>query len=171
MKFGVFVALVGMATAVRLGDEPLADSPLPPSEGQEPTEAQKRLMAEIHNKAKVIWKYKTTTDADNLKEAMKSNKEKAKETKALKVVEAAAADKKSKETEDSYAAACTAKRAAEAKAKADRAAQQEALRASLRPTPADEDWTRNMPTDILTGKKFGGAAPLKFAYAQQGAKK
>ena len=59
MKFGVFVALVATVTAVRLGEEPMADSPLPPSEGQEPTDAQKRLMAEIQNKSKVIWKYKT----------------------------------------------------------------------------------------------------------------
>ena len=91
MKFGVFVALVGMAAAVRLSDEPLADTPMPPSEGQEPTAAQKALMAEIQNKAKVIWHYKTTTDADNLRDAMKTNKEKAKEAKALKTVEAAAA--------------------------------------------------------------------------------
>merc|ERR1712227_165554 len=111
-------------------------------------------MAEIANKGKKVVAAKKETDAENFKEAMKSNKEKAKEVKALKDVEAAASDKKAKEVEDSYAVACAAKRAAEAKAKADRAAAQEALRASMRPTLADEDWTRNMPADILSGKKF-----------------
>jgi len=101
---------------------------------------------------------------------MKTNKDKAKEVKALKEVEAAAADKNSKETEDSYAAACAAKRAAEAKAKAEKVAEAEKLRLATRPSPDSENWTMNMPTDILSGKKFGGAAPLKFAYAQQGTK-
>merc|ERR1719223_60470 len=172
MKFGVFVALVGIATAVRLGEDPeVPPSPMPPSEGVEPSESQKKLMAEIASKGKKVVAAKKETDAENFKEAMKSNKEKAKETKALKDVEAAAADKKAREVEDSYATACAARRAAESKAKADRAAEQEALRKALRPKPDDENWTVNMPADILSGKKFGGAAPLKFAYAQQGVKK
>ena len=101
---------------------------------------------------------------------MKTNKDKAKEVKAMKAVEDAAAAKKDAEIEDSYTRACNEKRALEAKAKAEKAAEAEALRAALRPKPDDENWTANMPADILSGKKFGGAAPLKFAYAQQKSK-
>ena len=58
MKFGVFVALVGIATAIRVvkEEEVPAPSPMPPSGDETPTESQLKLMAEIAQKGANIKK-------------------------------------------------------------------------------------------------------------------
>ena len=182
MKFAVYIALVGLATATRLQQasaiskddtpswEEVPPSALPPSGEQEPNESQKKLMAEIYEKGKRIVKYKGLVDSDNFKEAMKTNKDKVKEVKAQKFAEAVAAEMKEKAMDSEMTAACAAKRAQEAKAKEEKAAEMRALDAAMRPKVDAEAWVANMPAQILNGEKFGGSAPLKWAYAQQGVK-
>ena len=78
---------------------------------------------------------------------------------------------KEKQLEDEMTSACKAKRDAEAAAHLKKEQEMEALRLSLRPKPDAENWTLNMPVEILNGSKFGGSAPLKWAYMQKDAPK
>ena len=102
-------------------------------------------MAEIYEKGKRIVKYKGLVDSDNFKEAMKTNKDKVKEVKAQKFAEAVAAEMKEKAMDSEMTAACAAKRAQEAKAKEEKAAEMRALDAAMRPKVDAEAWVANMP--------------------------
>ena len=178
MKFGVLIALVGIATAARLNQLSIKEeeateevSVLPPSGDAEPNESQKKLMAEIAAKGRKIKATMKEVDEENLKDATKTNKDKAKDVKAQKFAEAVAAKMKEKQLDDEMTSACATKRAAEAAAHLEKEKEMEALRLSLRPKPDAENWTMNMPAEILNGSKFGGSAPLKWAYMQKEAPK
>ena len=174
MKVAVIIALFGLAAATQRhepksfiqtkfvnfnemkdGDE----------ETKEPTAEDLRLQAEIAGKAKVIAKTTPEVEADNIKEAGKTNADKKKEAAKLNAAMSATANKADAAGEDADKKACDKQKAAAAEAQAAKDKKWSDFAANVKDKSDDMDWAASMPDDIVSHKKYT-AGPIKYANVQ-----
>ena len=173
MKFAVAIALFGLAAAAdRHGSTTFLQTKFvnfnemkDDEEATAPTAEQLRVQAEIAEKAKKIATATKEVEATAEADAVKTNKEKAKEAKEFNEKVATAAKKVDLVAEDSDTVACAKQREAEAAAKKAKEQKVADFAAMVKDKTDDMDWAASMPDDIVNGKKYK-SGPLKYANVQ-----
>ena len=173
MKAAVFIALFGIAAATHRHESnsfiqtkfvnfnEMKDD----EEEKAPSAEDLRLRAEIAQKATKVAAATKEVEADEIKDAGKTEKQKKKEAKELNEKIAKVASKKEFQGEDADAIACAKKRADEAAAKAAKEAKVAAFADMVKDKTSDMEWAANLPEDIVNHKKFS-AGPIKYANVQ-----